>query len=143
MAPALLFVAVFVLIPLGQLVATSLSDRSLLGGGKFIGPNDCELITITDDPMEAVKIILDYVRRVGPPEKPRIAVCAGLRHIRLGSAQRQIQIGRIGQQRGMQRAQPRPGGVARFGNMFQHQFFVVWNERRRPRAAGAGGQQHE
>ncbi len=37
MAPALLFVAVFVLIPLGQLVATSLSDRSLLCGGKFIG----------------------------------------------------------------------------------------------------------
>jgi multiple sugar transport system permease protein len=37
MAPALLFVAVFVLIPLGQLVVTSLSDRSLLGGGKFIG----------------------------------------------------------------------------------------------------------
>jgi multiple sugar transport system permease protein len=37
MAPALLFVAVFVLIPLGQLVATSLSDRSLLGSGKFIG----------------------------------------------------------------------------------------------------------
>ncbi len=37
MAPALLFVAVFVLIPLGQLVATSLSDRSLLGGGRFIG----------------------------------------------------------------------------------------------------------
>jgi multiple sugar transport system permease protein len=37
MAPALLFVAVFVLIPLGQLVATSLSGRSLLGGGKFIG----------------------------------------------------------------------------------------------------------
>ena len=37
MAPALLFVAVFVLIPLGQLVATSLTDRSLLGGGKFIG----------------------------------------------------------------------------------------------------------
>jgi ABC-type sugar transport system permease subunit len=27
MAPALLFVAVFVLIPLGQLVVTSLSDR--------------------------------------------------------------------------------------------------------------------
>jgi multiple sugar transport system permease protein len=36
-APALLFVAVFVLIPLGQLVAVSLTDRSLLGGGKFIG----------------------------------------------------------------------------------------------------------
>ena len=37
MAPALLFVAVFVLIPLCQLVATSLTDRSLLGGGRFIG----------------------------------------------------------------------------------------------------------
>ena len=36
-APALLFVAVFVLIPLGQLVAMSLTDKSLLGGGKFIG----------------------------------------------------------------------------------------------------------
>jgi multiple sugar transport system permease protein len=37
MAPALLFVGVFVLIPLGQLVDVSLTDRSLLGGGKFIG----------------------------------------------------------------------------------------------------------
>ncbi len=37
MAPALLFVGVFVLIPLGQLVAMSATDRSLLGGGKFIG----------------------------------------------------------------------------------------------------------
>ena len=37
MAPALIFVAVFVLIPLGQLTAMSLTDRSLLGGGKFIG----------------------------------------------------------------------------------------------------------
>jgi multiple sugar transport system permease protein len=36
-APALVFVAVFVLIPLGQLVGVSLTDRSLLGGGKFIG----------------------------------------------------------------------------------------------------------
>ena len=36
-APALLFVAVFVLIPFGQLVAMSMTDRSLLGGGKFIG----------------------------------------------------------------------------------------------------------
>ena len=35
--PALLFVAVFVLIPLGQLGRTSLTDRSLLGGGRFIG----------------------------------------------------------------------------------------------------------
>ena len=37
MAPALLFVGVFVAIPLGQLVGISLTDRSLLGGGKFIG----------------------------------------------------------------------------------------------------------
>jgi multiple sugar transport system permease protein len=36
-APALMFVAVFVLIPFGQLVAMSMTDRSLLGGGKFIG----------------------------------------------------------------------------------------------------------
>ncbi len=35
--PALLFVAVFVLVPLGQLVTTSLTDRSLLGGGQFVG----------------------------------------------------------------------------------------------------------
>ena len=37
LAPALLFVAVFVLVPLGQLVAMSLTDRSLLGGGRFVG----------------------------------------------------------------------------------------------------------
>lgn len=35
--PALLFVAVFVFWPLGQLVYLSLTDTSLLGGGKFIG----------------------------------------------------------------------------------------------------------
>lgn len=37
MAPALLFVGVFVMIPLGQLVAVSLTDRSLLGGDRFVG----------------------------------------------------------------------------------------------------------
>jgi multiple sugar transport system permease protein len=37
LTPALLFVAVFVLVPLGQLAAMSATDRSLLGGGKFIG----------------------------------------------------------------------------------------------------------
>jgi len=35
--PALLFVAVFVLVALGQLVYTSLTDWSLLGGGRFVG----------------------------------------------------------------------------------------------------------
>jgi multiple sugar transport system permease protein len=36
-APAVLFVAVFVAIPFGQLIVMSMTDRSLLGGGKFIG----------------------------------------------------------------------------------------------------------
>ena len=36
-APALLFVAVFVVIPFGQLIVMSMTDRSLLGGSKFIG----------------------------------------------------------------------------------------------------------
>ena len=36
-APALLFVGVFVVIPFGQLIGMSMTDRSLLGGGKFIG----------------------------------------------------------------------------------------------------------
>ncbi|HVY52623.1 MAG TPA: sugar ABC transporter permease [Devosia sp.] len=35
--PALLFVAVFVFWPLGQLIYISLTDTSLLGGGSFIG----------------------------------------------------------------------------------------------------------
>lgn len=37
MAPALLFVAVFVLYPFGQLIYTSFTDASLLGGGKWVG----------------------------------------------------------------------------------------------------------
>lgn len=37
LAPALAFVGVFVVAPFGQLVAMSLTDRSLLGGGRFIG----------------------------------------------------------------------------------------------------------
>jgi uncharacterized protein (TIGR00730 family) len=36
--------------------------------GKFISPGDLDLFTITDDPQEAIDIILDYERRVGPPE---------------------------------------------------------------------------
>ena len=35
---------------------------------KFISPGDLDLVTITDDPQEAIRIILDYARRVGPPE---------------------------------------------------------------------------
>jgi uncharacterized protein (TIGR00730 family) len=33
----------------------------------FISPGDLDLVTVTDDPEEAVKIILDHLREVGPP----------------------------------------------------------------------------
>jgi uncharacterized protein (TIGR00730 family) len=35
---------------------------------KLISPGDLDLFTITDDPQEAIDIILDYERRVGPPD---------------------------------------------------------------------------
>ena len=35
---------------------------------KFISPGDLDLVTITDDPQEAINVILDYARRVGPPD---------------------------------------------------------------------------
>lgn len=35
---------------------------------KFISPGDLDLLKLTDDPQEAIDIILDYKRRVGPPE---------------------------------------------------------------------------
>ena len=35
---------------------------------RFISPGDLDLFTVTDDVDEALNIILDYVRRVGPPE---------------------------------------------------------------------------
>ena len=34
----------------------------------YISPDDLDLCTVTDDPKEAVNVILDYLRRVGPPE---------------------------------------------------------------------------
>jgi hypothetical protein len=34
---------------------------------KFISPGDLDLVTVTDNPQEAIRIILDYERRVGPP----------------------------------------------------------------------------
>jgi uncharacterized protein (TIGR00730 family) len=42
--------------------------KSSLVPGKFISPGDLDLFTLTDDPQEAIDIILDYERRVGPPE---------------------------------------------------------------------------
>src|SRR5947209_18238109 len=35
---------------------------------KYISRGDLDLFTITDDPQEAIDVILDYKRRVGPPE---------------------------------------------------------------------------
>jgi uncharacterized protein (TIGR00730 family) len=35
---------------------------------KYISPGDLDLFTVTDDPEEVAEIILDYMRRVGPPE---------------------------------------------------------------------------
>src|SRR6267378_2525507 len=35
---------------------------------KFISPGDLDLFTLTDDPQEAIDIIVDYKDRVGPPE---------------------------------------------------------------------------
>jgi hypothetical protein len=34
---------------------------------KFISHGDLDLVTITDDPEEAINVILEYERRVGPP----------------------------------------------------------------------------
>ena len=34
----------------------------------FISPGDLDLFTLTDDPQEAINVILEYKRRVGPPE---------------------------------------------------------------------------
>jgi uncharacterized protein (TIGR00730 family) len=42
--------------------------KGTLEKNQFISPGDIELCTLTDDPQEAVAIILDYLRRVGPPE---------------------------------------------------------------------------
>ena len=42
--------------------------KATLEGDGFISPGDLDLISVTDDPDEAVEIILDYRRRVGPPD---------------------------------------------------------------------------
>jgi uncharacterized protein (TIGR00730 family) len=41
---------------------------TMLERNAFISPGDLDLVTITDRPQEAIDIILDYHRRVGPPE---------------------------------------------------------------------------
>jgi len=42
--------------------------------GEFVSPGDLDLVTVTDDPQEAISIIMDYMRRVGPPEAAPKAV---------------------------------------------------------------------
>jgi len=42
--------------------------KSTMVPGHYISPGDLDLVTITDDPLEAVNVILDYERRIGPPE---------------------------------------------------------------------------
>jgi uncharacterized protein (TIGR00730 family) len=39
-----------------------------MGKGAYISPGDMDLVTVTDDPKVAVNLILDYERRVGPPD---------------------------------------------------------------------------
>jgi predicted Rossmann-fold nucleotide-binding protein len=41
---------------------------NMLGNNRFISPGDLDLVRITDDPQEAIDVILDYERRVGPPD---------------------------------------------------------------------------
>lgn len=43
--------------------------RSTLDKGGFISPGDLDLFSLTDDPKEAVEMVLDYLRRVGPMEE--------------------------------------------------------------------------
>ncbi|HMP84248.1 MAG TPA: TIGR00730 family Rossman fold protein, partial [Verrucomicrobiota bacterium] len=42
---------------------TQMQDRN-----DFISPGDLDLVTVTDDVDEAVAVILNYMRRVGPPQ---------------------------------------------------------------------------
>jgi uncharacterized protein (TIGR00730 family) len=42
--------------------------ESMEAKAKYISPGDLDLLTLTDDPQEAIDLILDYRDRVGPPE---------------------------------------------------------------------------
>jgi uncharacterized protein (TIGR00730 family) len=43
-------------------------DAELRERNRYIGPNDLKLITLTDDVNEIERVVLDYLKRVGPPE---------------------------------------------------------------------------
>src|SRR3954464_7515700 len=42
--------------------------KSTLDKSGFISPGDMELYTVVDEPKAAIQIILDYMRRIGPPD---------------------------------------------------------------------------
>jgi uncharacterized protein (TIGR00730 family) len=42
--------------------------KERLSAREFISPGDLDLVKLTDDPQEVIDIVLDYERRVGPPE---------------------------------------------------------------------------
>jgi uncharacterized protein (TIGR00730 family) len=42
--------------------------KAVLEKNKMISPGDLDLFVITDDPKEAVDLVLDYMKKVGPPE---------------------------------------------------------------------------
>jgi uncharacterized protein (TIGR00730 family) len=42
--------------------------KERLEGHAYISPGDLDLFKLTDDPQEAIDIILEYMHRVGPPE---------------------------------------------------------------------------
>ena len=47
--------------------------QSTVEKDKMISPGDLDLVTVTDDPEEAITVILDYLRKVGPPESVQMA----------------------------------------------------------------------
>jgi uncharacterized protein (TIGR00730 family) len=47
--------------------------RSALEKNGYISPGDIELLTLCDTPEQVVKVIMDYLRRVGPPEDLPVA----------------------------------------------------------------------
>jgi multiple sugar transport system permease protein len=66
MAPALVFVAAFVLVPFGQLIATSLTDASLLGGGKWVGFTNYERIWGDSNFWKALAFTFKYTLVITP-----------------------------------------------------------------------------
>ena len=43
-------------------------QAQMVDQNRYISPGDLKMLTVTDDPEEAVSVILEYERRVGPPE---------------------------------------------------------------------------